>query len=104
MEFSYEEWLKKNEIDDPDHPMHFYDYKAAYKAGIMRNPETGHMDSEFKHELHPNRYVIEEDGSILDTKYMKPATQEDIIMQKYKRDEYLWEWKNVTQDKASRII
>ena len=104
MELSYEEWLKKNEINNPNHPMHFYDYKAAYKAGVMRNPETGHMDSKFKHELHPNRYVIQEDGSILDTKYMKPATEEDMIMQKYKHDEYVGEFVNMMRSNASRII
>jgi hypothetical protein len=100
---SYEDWLKKNEVNDPDHPEHFYDYKAAYKAGETKDKD-GHWPSKFKHDLHPNRYIEQDDGSFLDTKYMKSATREDVIIQKYKRDEYLEEWDNVTRDKAARII
>ena len=41
---------------DPDDPRHFYDYKAAYEAGV--GPDTtGHWPSKFKKEGHPRMGV-----------------------------------------------
>jgi|WetSurMetagenome_2_1015567.scaffolds.fasta_scaffold39852_2 hypothetical protein len=53
---------------DPDDGGHFYDYRAAYKAGI--NPdETGHWSSEFKLAGHPN-LIVQSDvpGQLVNTK------------------------------------
>lgn len=41
---------------DPDDPLHYYDYRAAYKAGAAPD-EAGHWPSEFKTAEHPNRFV-----------------------------------------------
>lgn len=37
---------------NPDDPQHFYDYRAAFKAGVSPGPD-GHWDSRFKIEGHP---------------------------------------------------
>lgn len=42
---------------DPDHPEHYYNYRAAWKAGKMAPGKTGHFPSEFKLPGHPDRYV-----------------------------------------------
>ena len=78
---------------DPDDPRHYYDYRAAYEAGVGPDKRK-HLPSRFKHDLHPNRYIIDKkDLSIYDTKYEKPAKFEDLIIQAFKRKEYeegLW--------------
>ena len=78
---------------DPDDPRHYYDYRAAYEAGVGPDKRK-HLPSQFKHDLHPNRYIIDKkDLSIYDTKYEKPAKFEDLIIQAFKRKEYeegLW--------------
>lgn len=51
---------------DPDHPEHYYDYRAAFLAGAEPD-ETGHWPSEFKKERHPNLII----GGI-DTRTGKP--------------------------------
>ena len=83
---------------NPYEPEHYYDYKAAYKAGIEptynENLKKWKWPSEFKHDLHPDRYIIDKkDLSIHDSKYNKPAKFEDLIIQSFKRKEYeseLW--------------
>ena len=85
----YKEWLKKNGVNNPESPMHFYDYRAAYEAGENVD-STGHWPSKYKHDNHPNRYIREGEGWY-DTKYDKPATDEDVLMQSYARDEHLLE-------------
>ena len=72
---------------DPDDPRHYYDYRSAYEAGA-RLDERKHLPSEFKHDLHPNRYIIGKDLEIHDSKYDKPAKLEDMIMQAFQRKEY----------------
>lgn len=52
---------------NPDDPQHFYDYRAAFKAGAGPGPD-GHWPSQFKREGHP-RMVI--DG--INTKTGQPA-------------------------------
>jgi hypothetical protein len=41
---------------DPDNPLHFYDYRAAYLSGA-RPDRTGHWPSQFKRLGHPNLIV-----------------------------------------------
>jgi len=58
----YKDWAIKAGIDiNPDNPLHKYDYRAAYRAGVKPeiNPEDGryHWPSEFKAPDHPNRFV-----------------------------------------------
>ena len=73
---------------DPDSPNHYYDYRAAYESGAVLD-ERKHLPSEFKHDLHPNRYIIDKkDLSIHDTKYDTPAKFEDIVLQAFQRKEY----------------
>lgn len=54
---------------DPDinHPLHYYDYRAAMDAGVRPSTQDGHWPSQFKADDHPNRYVETPNG-ILDTK------------------------------------
>tara|TARA_R100000501_G_C2523617_1_gene49725 strand:+ start:92 stop:433 length:342 start_codon:yes stop_codon:yes gene_type:complete len=73
---------------DPDDPRHYYDYRGAYEAGVDLD-ERKHLPSKFKHDLHPNRFVIDKKTlEIRDSKYNKPAKLEDIIMQSFQRKEY----------------
>ena len=79
---------KANINPDPDDPRHYYDYRAAYEAGADLD-ERRHLPSEFKHDLHPNRYIIDkEDLSIYDTKYDIPAKFEDLVIQSFNRKDY----------------
>ena len=79
---------RANISPDPDDPRHYYDYRAAYKEGVDLD-ESRHLPSRFKHDLHPDRYIIDkEDLSIYDTKYERPAKFEDMIIQAFKRKEY----------------
>ena len=59
---------------DPKNPENFYDYEAAWRAGV--EPETiekpsGEIEykwpSQFKHDNHPNRFLVE-GNNIIDTK------------------------------------
>ncbi len=54
---------------NPDAPEHFYDYRAAWKAGAKPDI-TGHWPSQFKREGHPNIVV----GGI-DTRTGEPAEE-----------------------------
>ena len=73
---------------DPDAPKHYYDYRAAYEAGAELD-ERKHLPSEFKHDLHPDRYVIDKKTlEIRDSKYERKASLEDMIIQSFQRKEY----------------
>ena len=72
---------------DPEDPRHYYDYKAAYEAGADLD-EGKHLPSRFKHDLHPNRFVIGKDLEIYDSKYDRKAELEDMILQSFQRKEY----------------
>ena len=93
-------WSKVLEVHDyapdPNDVEHFYDYKAAYEAGIEIPEEGEHWPSKFKHDLHPDRYVKGDDldppnynVDYWDTKYDQPATAIDMIRQTYRREEFL---------------
>ena len=84
-------WLEINKVTDPEHPHQFYDYRAAYEADEYVD-EYGHWPSKYKHDLHPNRYIRQEDGTILDTKHNRQATEEDVTMQQFDRQQYLDNW------------
>ena len=89
---SFKQWWGKvlkvhNYAKDPDDPRHYYDYRAAFKSGHKIPEKGGHWSSQYKHDLHPNRY-IRENGKWSDTKYGESAGQEDVIMQKWARSEY----------------
>ena len=79
---------RSNLSPEPEDPRHYYDYRSAYEEGADLD-ERRHLPSRFKHDLHPNRYIIDkEDLSIYDTKYERPAKFEDLIIQAFKRKEY----------------
>lgn len=100
----YKAWANKAGIDpDPDNPLHKYDYRGAWKAGIepVISEEDGlyHWDSRFKELDHPNRFV---DG--IDT-----ITGEKIVpkskVDQYKystgekvRDIAKWTWEGMVRD------
>ena len=88
----YSKWSKMSDIDpNPDHYKHYYDYRAAFKAGAEpkwnEDLQSYKWDSKFKDDLHPNRYIFEND-KWLDTKYNKEAAIEDILIQSIKRKEF----------------
>ena len=68
---------KKLKINpDPYNPRHKYDYKKAWKAGEGPGPK-GHWPSKYKHDDHPNRFLIHK-GWLMDTKHgvkVKKATR-----------------------------
>ena len=78
---------KSNLSPDPDDPRHYYDYRAAHEAGAGLD-ERKHLPSEFKHDLHPNRFIIGKDLEIYDSKYERSAKLEDMIIQSFQRKEY----------------
>ena len=54
----YGNWAKKSGMNiNPDDPLHQYDYRAAYKAGVVPPEPGGHWPSKYKMPGHPNRYV-----------------------------------------------
>ena len=84
----YADLAKKSDLSlDPDDPRHYYDYRAAYEAGVEFD-ERRHLPSRFKHDLHPERYIIGKDLEIYDTKYERPARLEDMIIQAFQRKEH----------------
>jgi len=72
---------------DPDDPRHYYDYRSAYEAGASLKDERK-LPSEFKHDLHPDRFIIGKDLEIYDSKYESKASLEDMIIQAFQRKEY----------------
>ena len=84
----YSDIAKKANISpDPNDPKHYYDYRAAYEAGVDID-EKKHLPSKFKHDLHPDRFVIGKDLEIYDSKYDRKAELEDMILQSFQRKEY----------------
>ena len=91
-EGSFYEWYSgiANKLDldkDPDHYKHYYDYRAAHKAGAKLSKDN-HLPSEFKHDLHPDRYIVK-DAQIYDSKNnMEKATIVDKLTQAMLRKEF----------------
>lgn len=53
----YDNWARVLQLDpDPDSPAHYYDYRAAFKAGAVPD-RMGHWPSTFKRVGHPNRFA-----------------------------------------------
>ncbi len=53
----YRELSGRLKLDpNPNHPLHFYDYKSAWRDQAKPDKE-GHLPSKYKHDLHPNRFV-----------------------------------------------
>ena len=52
----YAAWAAKAGMDpNPDDPRHFYDYRAAWKAGVLVEGE--HLPSTYKKPGHPRYYI-----------------------------------------------
>jgi len=84
----YSDIAKRSNLSlDPEDPRHYYDYKAAYEAGADLD-EGKHLPSKFKHDLHPNRFIVGKDLEIYDSKYDRKAELEDMILQSFQRKEY----------------
>ena len=93
----YAEWAKKinkkeRRIDpNPNHWKHYYDYRAAFKAGDKPRFDEGdkewHWPSKHKHNLHPNRFIKAE-GKWLDTKNDKVVDMRVVNEQKVERKIY----------------
>lgn len=60
---------------DPDHKEHYYDYRAAWRAGVSPPPPGGHWPSRFKTEDHPNRFI-----QGIDTITGSPMTQNQMLL------------------------
>ena len=77
----YKGWATKAGIKSgPDHPEQKYDYRAAYKAGVEPtiSKEDGryHWPSRFKDLDHPNRFVRNPSGVLIDTISGDPVDKE----------------------------
>lgn len=71
----YSRWAQRADLDpNPDSPLHKYDYRGAFRAGIEPEvaPEDGlyHWPSEYKDDDHPNRFV----AGIGDTKHLSRSS------------------------------
>jgi len=77
--------------DEPDDWQHYYDYRAAFKAGAEpkydEKDKHWHWPSKYKHDLHRNRF-IRSDGKWLDTKYDKIVDLRAVEDQKTNREIY----------------
>jgi hypothetical protein len=89
----YQDWLKKHNVNNPEDPRHFYDYRAAYEAGATPD-KKGHWPSEYKDDLHPNRFIKTEDGWF-DTKYNRSAAEREVLQQSSLFDQYLLEQERI---------
>ena len=66
----YQEKAKLFKLNpNPDDPKHYYDYRAAHKAGVNPDPKSGHWPSQFKKVGHPNLII-----KGIDTRTGKPPT------------------------------
>ena len=92
----FKDWWKKvlethDYGENPDDPLHYYDYRGAYEAGHKIPLKKGDpWLSKFKHDLHPNRFISGNQVGFneiawWDSKYEKPATESDVIRQERER-------------------
>lgn len=66
----YQKVAKKMNLSmDPDDPLHFYDYRAAWKAGDL-DIAGDHFSSKYKLSGHP-RYYVSPDGKLGSPKPVK---------------------------------
>lgn len=76
----YEGWAQRLSLSrDPDDPRHKYDYRAAFRAGVVPD-ESGHWPSQFKADDHPDRFV----GSV-DTKTGVETITREEFSRRYAR-------------------
>ena len=86
----YSDISKKHDLSsNPDDWQHFYDYKAAYDAGIRGPNEIGHWDSRFKSDLHKDRFINQGDGTFLDTKNNTYVPSELVQETNMQRDDFI---------------
>ena len=86
VEKEFLEFLDKNNVKDWQNPLHYYDYHAAWKAGDKPD-ENKHWSSKFKHNLHPNRYIKEND-TWMDTKYNEEVPEAQVNEQTTLRNQF----------------
>ncbi len=87
---AFEQWLRRNNVRDLDHPDSHYDYRGAFLAGLGRGGETGHFPDTFKQHGHPTFSVESRyskgpgDGGSWDgERFMpgKPMSADDTVQQ-----------------------
>lgn len=85
-DLEFRSWYKKHAdklglAPDPDDPLHYYDWRGAYKAGATPDA-AGHWPSIFKLEGHPNLVI-----NGVDTRTGNPVSPQpqvsapDLLMQ-----------------------
>jgi len=62
---------------NPDDPLHFYDYRAAYQSGAMPDA-SGHWPSQFKLSGHP-RTIIDGINTVTGKREFPPLSLEQIL-------------------------
>ena len=82
---------------NPDDPRHFYDYKAAYKAGEPIPKKGEHMSSLYKHPLHDRRFVSGEEANkpefaLWDSLEEREASMQEAVKANYDREQLLEEY------------
>ena len=63
---------------NPDDPKHFYDYRAAFRAGVEPDTKTKHWPSRFKLPGHPNEIVGGINTRTGEVVAKEPATQKEF--------------------------
>ncbi len=82
MNKEFKNYLSKYEVKDWKNPLHYYDYEAAFKdkARPEKNEEgIWKWPSKYKHPLHPDRYVYENE-ELIDSITGNPATKEEKLV------------------------
>lgn len=86
----YKEVAAKSGIDqNPDSPLHKYDYRGAWLAGespqVIAEDNLPHWPSEFKDADHPNRFVDGRDTSHEGRDLRDKASRIQALMQRMER-------------------
>jgi hypothetical protein len=70
---------------NPDDPLHKYDYRGAWKAGKLGVGPDNHFLSRWKDDDHPNRFVRQPDGTVIDSKHDLPVETVGPVIDKLTR-------------------
>ena len=84
---NFDDWYKDiskkyNLSSNPDDFEHYYDYRAAFDSGIREPVQNSEgqwkWPSQFKHDLHPERFKAAGDGVFEDTKNNTYVTESEV--------------------------
>lgn len=79
---AYAAYAKKTKLaPNPDDKEHYYDYRAAWRAGELNPNKENHLSSKYKREGHPRLYMTPDEKQffrepkegLIDTRTGKPV-------------------------------